>query len=106
MILAQLAADASLLLADVPEPGTGGGGGVPNPGNGEPPPGSAGFLRIMRWAAWIAFGICVLGVILAGAMMAVASRRGEGQEHGARLMWVLAGCIVIGSASGLVGALA
>ncbi len=79
---------------------------VPNPGGGEAPPGSEGFLTILRWAAWISFGVCVLGVIVAGATMAVSSRRGEGGEHGARLLWVFAGCIVIGSASGLVGALA
>jgi Type IV secretion system pilin len=79
---------------------------IPDPGQGEAPPGSEGFLTILSWAAWIAFGVCVMGVIAAGAMMAIASRRGEGQEHGNRLMWVLAGCIVIGSASGLVGALA
>lgn len=79
---------------------------VPNPGSGEAPPGSDGFLRILRWAAWISFGVCVLGVIIAGAMMAISSRRGEGGEHATRLMWVFAGCIVIGSASGLVGALA
>lgn len=95
-MIAQLAADTSALLA----------AGVPDPGNGVAPPGSEGFLTIVSWAAWIAFGVCVLGVIVAGAMMAIASRRGEGSEHGARLMWVLAGCIVIGSASGLVGALA
>lgn len=80
--------------------------GVPDPGSGTAPPGSEGFLTILRWTAWIAFGVCVMGVILAGAMMAISSRRGEGGEHGARLMWVFAGCIVIGSASGLVGALA
>ncbi|RJK92539.1 hypothetical protein D5H78_18865 [Vallicoccus soli] len=80
--------------------------GVPDPGTGVAPPGSEGFLTILQWAANIGLGLGVLGVIVAGAMMAVASRRGEGQEHGSRLMWVLAGCIVIGSASGLVTAVA
>ena len=47
--------------------------------------------------------ICVLGILIAGAMMAVGQRRGEGGEHAARLGWVLAACIVIGSASALVG---
>ncbi|MBA3807751.1 MAG: hypothetical protein H0X28_05070 [Solirubrobacterales bacterium] len=77
---------------------------VPNPGQGEAPPGSTGFLTILKWAAWIALGVCVLGVILAGAMMAVQARRGEGGEHASRLGWVLGGCIIIGSASALVGA--
>jgi hypothetical protein len=49
--------------------------------------------------------VCVLGVIVAGALMAVHSRRGEGAETATRLGWVLAGAIVVGSASGLVGAL-
>ena len=79
--------------------------GVPNPGGGEAPPGSEGFLTILGWAAWIVFGLCVLGVIIAGGAMAVSNRRGEGGEHASRLGWVLAGAIVVGSASGLVGAL-
>lgn len=78
---------------------------VPDVGAGKPPPGSEGFIEILSWAAWVAFGVCVLGVIASGAMMAISSRRGEGGEHASRLGWVLAGCIVIGSASGLVGAL-
>jgi hypothetical protein len=93
-VIASLYATAGQILA-----------GVPNPGTGQAPPGAQGFLTILRWAAWTAFGICVLGVIIAGALMAVHSRRGEGAETAARLGWVLAGAIVVGSASGLVGAL-
>lgn len=78
---------------------------VPDPGSGKKPPGSDNFLTILQWAAWIAFGVCVLGVIIAGASMAVQHRQGRGGEQAAQLGWVLAGCIVIGSASGLVGAL-
>ncbi len=102
MILAQMALDTAATLAPAADVLA----AVPDPGSGEAPPGSEGFLKILRWAAWIAFGVCVLGVIVAGALMAVASHRGDGQQHGSRLMWTLAGCIVIGSASGLVGALA
>jgi hypothetical protein len=79
--------------------------GVPDPGAGVAPPGSEGFLTILRWVAYIALGICVLGVIVAGASMAISHRRGEGGEQASRLGWVLAGSIVIGSASGLVAAL-
>jgi len=87
---------ASILLA-----------GVPNPGSGTAPPGSQGFTTILGWVAWVAFGICVLGVIITGAQMAISHRGGGGGgEHAARLGWVFAGCIVIGSASALVGALA
>lgn len=76
-----------------------------NPGTGEAPPGSEGLKKVIGWVAWIGFAICVLGIIIAGAMMAVGQRRGEGGEHAARLGWVLAACIVIGAATALVDAL-
>ena len=78
---------------------------VPNPGQGTKPPGSDGITKILSWAAWVAVVVCVLGVIIAGATMAVQHRRGEGGESMARLGWVLGAAIVIGSASALVGAL-
>lgn len=79
---------------------------APDPGGGEPPPGSEGLLQILRWAFWIASALCVLGVMIAGGAMALAIRgHGMGGENVSRLGWVLAGCIVIGSASALVGTL-
>jgi len=70
---------------------------------GSPPPGVADkFETLIGWVTWIAFSVCILGVIIAGAMMALGQRRGEGGEHAARLGWVLAACIVIGSSSLLV----
>lgn len=79
---------------------------VPNPGQGQRPPGAGDVEKIISWVAWIALGACVMGVIVAGASMGFAHHRGGGGEHAARLGWVLAGCVVVGSASGLVGALA
>lgn len=96
MILAQLAAETTTILA----------GGIPDPGNGEAPPGSEGFQEILRWAAWMAFGVCVLGLIVSGGMMAIAHNRGDGGQHGSRLMWVMAGSVVIGSASAIVAGVA
>ena len=78
---------------------------VPNPGQGTQPPGSDGIVKILGWAAWIAVAVCVVGVLIAGAKMAIEHRRGGGGESVASLGWVLGGCIVIGSASALVGAL-
>jgi predicted metal-binding membrane protein len=72
---------------------------------GEAPPGSGQIQKVVNWLTWIAMMICTMGVIIAGAMMAIGQRRGEGGEHAARLGWVLAGCIAIGAASGLVNAL-
>jgi hypothetical protein len=78
---------------------------IPNPGQGEAPPGFEGVVKILKWAVWLAFGACVLGAVITGAKMALGSHHGRGQEHGAALAWVFAGCLVIGSASALVGAL-
>lgn len=80
-----------------------GGGGIPDPGQGEAPPGSEGFLTILRWIAWVVFGLAVVGVLVTAGMMMVNNRRGQGGEHAAALGWVFAGCIVAGSASALVG---
>ncbi|HWD80221.1 MAG TPA: TrbC/VirB2 family protein [Kribbella sp.] len=60
---------------------------------------------VVNWVQIIAYIICGLGIIIAGGMMAIGQRRGEGGEHAARLGWVLAACIVIGSANALVSAL-
>jgi hypothetical protein len=78
---------------------------IPNPGQGQKPPGGDQFVKLLAWGAWLAFGLCVLGVIVAGATMAIQHRQGQGGEHAARLGWVAAGCVVVGSASALVGAL-
>ena len=78
---------------------------VPDPGKGEAPPGSDGLITILRWVFYIASAMCVLGILIAGGMMAVSVQRGSGGEHVSRLGWALGGCIVIGSASALVGAL-
>lgn len=72
---------------------------------GSKPPGAENLLKVVDWVRWIAFTVCILGILIAGAMMAVGQRRGEGGEHAARLGWVLAACIVIASATLLVGAL-
>jgi type IV secretory pathway VirB2 component (pilin) len=64
-----------------------------------------GLNKVLDWVKWIAYLICALGIIIAGGMMAIGQRRGEGGEHAARLGWVLAACIVIGAATALVDAL-
>jgi hypothetical protein len=46
----------------------------------------------------------VLGVIIVGIGMVIQLRRGEGGESIAKLGWVLAGCIIITGASGIVRA--
>lgn len=58
--------------------------------------------EVVNYITWIGMMVCVIGIIIAGTMMAIGQRRGEGGEHASRLGWVVAGCIVIGAASGIV----
>lgn len=77
--------------------------GVPDPGQGTPPPGSAQITTVLGWVAWIVFACCVGGVLFCAGKMAVSHRRGEGGEHATGLAYTLGACIVAGSASAIVG---
>ncbi len=79
---------------------------VPDPGAGTAPPGSGGFITIMGWAKWAAFGICIVSLIFAGAMMGWGRNRGEGSDHAAQIGRVLIGVAVASAAFSLVSALA
>ena len=52
------------------------------------------------------FALAVIGVLVSAGMMMIANNRGQGAEHGTRLGWVFGGCIIAGSAAGLVGVFA
>lgn len=80
-------------------------GQVPPVGAGTPPPGSDKLIEILRWTAWVVLGICVMGAFAVGARMAIAHHEGRRGEHMQGLAMVLAGCVLVGAASGLVNAL-
>ncbi|GAB3306096.1 hypothetical protein [Pseudoclavibacter terrae] len=67
------------------------------------PPGTEGVSTLLGWVKWIALAICVLGLIAAGALMAIQSRRGEGGEHAGKIGMALGGVIIISAATSLVG---
>ncbi|MFI6662837.1 hypothetical protein ACIBL8_45940 [Streptomyces sp. NPDC050523] len=79
--------------------------GVPNVGGGEAPPGADGLLKVLRWVAWSVTALCVAGIFGVAAKMAVDHSRGGAREHVRGLGFVLGACLLVGSASGLVGAL-
>ena len=95
-MLHQLADQAAVLLA-----------AVPDPGQGEAPPGSDAILKLVGWVAWIAFAACVVGVLKAGGLLAAMGigNRGSG-DHGMALVASIAGAIVCGSAAAIVTAVA
>ncbi len=88
------------LAAASPQPS-----GVPDVGGGEAPPGAEDLMKVLRWVAWIVTALCVAGIFGVAARMAVDHSRGGGREHARGLGFVLGACLLIGSASGIVGAL-
>ncbi|MDX6293926.1 MAG: hypothetical protein QOH50_3001 [Kribbellaceae bacterium] len=86
-------------MAASPSPG---GYNGPAIGTGSPP-GAQKFSTVLGWASWVVSGMCVLGILIVGGTMAVASRRGGAGEHASALGWILAACAIIGSATTIVG---
>src|SRR5437016_819860 len=74
-------------------------------GRGNAPPGFEKLILIGQWVLWIATAVCVIGLVVVGAQMAIAHQHGELQQHGKRLGAVMLGIIVIGTASGITAAL-
>lgn len=80
-------------------------GSIPDPAPIQPP-GTGGITDLLGWLKWVALAVVVAGLIAAGAMMSIQSRRGEGGEHVARIAYGLGGVIVISAATALVSFLA
>ncbi len=79
--------------------------GVPDPAP-QQPPGTEAVTDLMGWFKWVALAVCMAGLIAAGALMAIQSRRGEGGEHVGKIGMALGGVIIISAAGALVGFLA
>jgi hypothetical protein len=67
-------------------------------------PGLAGVQKVISYTSWIAAALCLIGLIVAGAMLAVSYQRGN-TEHTGRLGGVATGCLIVGGASTIIGAL-
>ena len=62
----------------------------------------ASITTVLEWVMWIALGICVLSLILAGARMAWHARGGDSQQHADRLGTILFATILISGGTGVV----
>ena len=72
---------------------------APTPGSIQPP-GTEGLTTMLGWGGWLVSFVCVAGLLIVAAMMALKHRRGEGGgEAMGSLGWVLGAC-VLGSAAG------
>ena len=80
-------------------------GVIPDPDPVQPP-GTEGVTTILSWLKWIGY-VVVGGAIIVGCMaIAVNFRRGEGQDAITKIIWPMAGAIVIGGGAALIGILA
>jgi hypothetical protein len=69
------------------------------------PPGSGKFQTVENWLMWGAITICVVGLIVCGAKLAIEHRNGGGGGIGGQVGIVMAGCVLIGAAAPLINAL-
>lgn len=78
---------------------------VPDPG-AEQPPGTEGISTILGWLKWGGLSVCIAGLMIAGALMAIKSQRGDGGDTTGRIGMALVGVIIISAGASLVGFLA
>jgi hypothetical protein len=67
-------------------------------------PGLSGVQTVIGYISWVAAALCLIGLVGAGALLAVSYHRGN-TEHTGRLGGVAAGCLIVGGASTIIGAL-
>ena len=79
----------------------------PNPGSGKEPPGGPQLKLLLQWLAWMVTAAAVAGILIVAGRMAIVHHQGddEGGSHFTGLGWVLAACVLIAAASGIVGAI-
>ncbi len=67
-------------------------------------PGLTTVQTLIGYVSWVSAALCLIGLIVAGAMLAVSYQRGN-SDHAARLGSVATGCLIVGGASTIIGAL-
>jgi len=69
---------------------------LPDPGASQPG-GTDGVTTILGWLKWVGYVVVAGAVIVGGIMISVNLRRGEGQDALPKILWPMAGAIVIGA---------
>lgn len=96
-VLSIVVADAHHIISALPDP------------TPDAPPGGDKALKILNWLLWIVVLMCVGGIIAIGGLMVSSavtdSGHGGGGRHTRALGVALAGCVIVGAASGIVAAL-
>lgn len=78
---------------------------IPNPDPVQPP-GTGGVTVVLSWLKWIGYVVVGGAIIVGGIMIAVNFRRGEGHDAITKIIWPMAGAIIIGGGAALIGILA
>ncbi len=78
---------------------------VPDPDPVQPP-GTEGVGTAMSWLKWTAYAVVGGAIIVGGMLIAINFRRGEGHDALPKILWPVAGTIVIGSGAAIVGTIA
>ncbi|BDZ44011.1 hypothetical protein GCM10025865_33540 (plasmid) [Paraoerskovia sediminicola] len=78
---------------------------VPDPGPAQPP-GTEGVTTIVSWLKWIGYVVVAGAIIVGGIAIAVSFRRGEGHDALPKVLWPMAGAIVIGAGAAWIGVVA
>lgn len=78
---------------------------IPNPDPVQPP-GTEGVTTIMSWLKWIGYAVVGGAIIVGGILIAVSFRRGEGHDALPKVLWPMAGAIVIGAGAAWIGTIA
>lgn len=75
---------------------------LPNP-EPQAPPGMDNFKLILGWIKWGALVACIVGVMIAGAMVAIGNSRGGGaSEHLPKVLWAILGALIISASTWLI----
>lgn len=98
-------ASLGTMWVNIGTPNLTGGGGASGVNPGDHAANTAGINTVLGYATWVAFGICVLSLIVVGARMGIGHRH-ESRQHVDRLGVVLVATIIISAAVGLVTAIA
>lgn len=70
-----------------------------------PPPGFEKFLTIMSWIIWGAVIFCIIGLVVAGALLAYQRMQGGGGDAQMKIVGAMVGAVIIGLAGTLINTL-
>lgn len=70
------------------------------------PPGMEGVTTILSWLKWIGYVVVGGAIIIGGTLIAISVRRGEGNDALPKILWPMAGAIVIGAGAAWITTLA